>query len=261
MKTRIISGIIMGGIVLAVLIAGYLWSPWIITVSVGILAVIAVIELLKNVAEINSKYTLIGASIFVFLNQLFPVASDFSLLIAVIYFIYAVAGTLKNHEKYNLSHILCSCFAPLFISYAFVFLNYIIIFENNVYYLLLLFNFSSVCDMGAYFTGVTIGKHKLCPKISPKKTVEGAIGGILSSIIVSIVLAVCFSKSLWIIALTVPFCILGMIGDLFASAIKRSVDLKDYGNLIPGHGGILDRLDSILMISPVMALLITAGIM
>jgi len=132
-------------------------------------------------------------------------------------------------------------------------LNGIISGENGIYYLLLLLNFSSVCDMGAYFVGVTLGKHKLCPNLSPKKTVEGAIGGIVSSLVVTAILCLCFHKTMWImLLLTIPFCILGMIGDLFASAIKRAVGIKDYGNLIPGHGGVMDRLDSIIMIAPLM---------
>jgi phosphatidate cytidylyltransferase len=127
-----------------------------------------------------------------------------------------------------------------------------------------LFNFSSVCDMGAYFVGVTMGKHKLCPNISPKKTIEGAVGGIASSIVVSLILILAFGKTDMLIptlVFTIPLCVLGMIGDLFASSIKRSVGLKDYGSLIPGHGGILDRVDSILMIAPLLYLLITVGVL
>ena len=116
--------------------------------------------------------------------------------------------------------------------------------------------------MGAYFTGVTIGKHKLCPNLSPKKTVEGAIGGIVSSVIVTLIITLCFKTSIILpLILTVPLCILGMAGDLFASAIKRSVGIKDYGKLIPGHGGILDRVDSIIMIVPVMYLMIFFGVL
>ena len=140
-------------------------------------------------------------------------------------------------------------------------LNGVIIDGKGIYYLLLLLNFSSVCDMGAYFVGVTCGKHKLCPNISPKKTVEGAIGGIVSSIVFSLIISICFGNfSVGLLLMTIPFCILGMLGDLFASAIKRSVNLKDYGNLIPGHGGILDRVDSIIMIAPLLYLCITLGV-
>lgn len=260
MKTRIISGIVMGAIVAAILTLGYLWNTTVITISIGLLAVVAVYELLHNAVKIKSILSLLGAAVFVFLNTLLPIGSDKGLILAVVYFVYAAFCTLKNHKKFSLAHILGVCFAPVALSTAFNFLNYIIINEKNIYYLLLLFNFSSVCDMGAYFVGVTLGKHKLCPEISPKKTVEGAAGGILSSMVVTVILYFVFKKTLLApLLLTIPFCILGMIGDLFASAIKRSVDLKDYGSLIPGHGGVLDRLDSILMIAPVMGIAISLG--
>lgn len=261
MKTRIISGIVMGVIVAAVLAAGYIWNTVVITAAIGIISAIAVYELLHNAVKVESKFSLIGAMVFVFLNSFISIGSDRSLLLAIAYFVYAAIFTLKNHKSFSLAHILGVCFAPVALSTAFNFLNYIIINEKNIYYLLLLLNFSSVCDMGAYFVGVTLGKHKLCPEISPKKTVEGAVGGILSSMVFTVILFCIFTKNLWPpLLLTIPFCILGMIGDLFASAIKRSVDLKDYGNLIPGHGGILDRLDSILMIAPVMGITMALGI-
>ena len=117
--------------------------------------------------------------------------------------------------------------------------------------------------MGAYFIGVNFGTHKLCPEISPKKTVEGALGGILSSIIISFLFTLIFNvnKAYILIPLTLVFCIIGMLGDLFASAIKRSVGIKDYGNLIPGHGGILDRLDSVLFIAPLLYAVISLGVL
>ena len=133
-----------------------------------------------------------------------------------------------------------------------------------MFYLLLVLNYSSVCDIGAYFVGVSMGKTKLCPAISPKKTVEGAIGGIVSSAIVGLVITLCFGlydKILPVMLLTIPFCIAGMAGDLFASIIKRKVGIKDYGDLIPGHGGVLDRVDSILFIAPLVFSAIFLGIL
>ena len=136
--------------------------------------------------------------------------------------------------------------------------------NNGLFYLLLLLNFSSICDMGAYFVGVTCGKHKLCPEISPKKTVEGAVGGLAVSLIFSIVIVLLFKmndKFVSTLIFTVPLSIVGILGDLFASIIKRNADIKDYGALIPGHGGILDRFDSILLIAPVLYLLISLGVL
>ena len=153
---------------------------------------------------------------------------------------------------------------PAVLAFGFSCIGGVINHRDGLYYLLLTLNFSSVCDMGAYFVGSACGKHKLCPEISPKKTVEGAVGGIVSSIVVSVIILLCFGRAAelpLLLLLTIPFCILGMFGDLFASAIKRSVGLKDYSHLIPGHGGILDRFDSILLIAPVMYLCVMRGIM
>lgn len=97
-----------------------------------------------------------------------------------------------------------------------------------------------------------MGKHKLCPVISPKKTWEGAIGGILGSMILCLVFGLIFMRHAIVICLIVGFLgsIISMFGDLTASIFKRKMGIKDYGNLIPGHGGILDRFDSILFTAP-----------
>ena len=107
-------------------------------------------------------------------------------------------------------------------------------------------------DICAYFAGVTMGKHKLCPVISPKKTWEGAIGGILGSMILCLIFGLIFMRHAIILCLIVGFLgsIISMFGDLTASIFKRKMGIKDYGNLIPGHGGILDRFDSILFTAP-----------
>ena len=264
MKTRIISGIIMGVIVACVLALGFLVQPIIITLAVALIAAGAVYELIHNAAGIKSKIAVTGSIVFAFLYVVFSDNSVFikpyyslwlspelvnSLLL--IYFLFAVIIILKSHKDFDLGKIVSLFALPLPYAYAFSCLSSVIKHPDGIYYLLLLLNFSSVCDMGAYFVGVTMGKHKLCPNLSPKKTVEGAVGGIVSSIVVTVIISLCFAKSLVIpMLLTIPFCVLGMLGDLFASAIKRSVGLKDYSNLIPGHGGILDRVDSIIMIAP-----------
>ncbi|MCM1165620.1 MAG: phosphatidate cytidylyltransferase [Lachnospiraceae bacterium] len=114
-------------------------------------------------------------------------------------------------------------------------------------------------DSGAYFVGTFLGKHKLCPDISPKKTVEGLIGGIIT---VGVVVAVqCLVYNLILptevkmsYAVLIPVgmvaCGVGVLGDLSASVIKRQYDVKDFGNLMPGHGGVLDRFDSVLFVAP-----------
>ena len=264
MKTRIISGIILGAVIAGIITLGMLVSHIFIIAVLGIISAIAVYELLCNVAKIESKLSLYGAVVYSFL-ACFCMAENITyyVILSIAYSLFAVIVTLKNHKDFDLAKILVSLSMPMVLSFAFSCFGLVINNSKGLYYLLLLFNFACVCDMGAYFVGVTMGKHKLCPEISPKKTVEGAIGGILVSVIVSLIIVLCFSateKIVITLLLTIPLCIVGMMGDLFASAIKRSVGLKDYGNLIPGHGGILDRFDSMLLIAPVLVALITVGV-
>lgn len=264
MKTRIISGIVMGVIVAAVIAAGLLINSLIITAAIAVIAAVAAYELIHNAVGIKSKAAIAGACIYAGL-AVFSLRFTYHcfFILSVAYFLYAVIMVLKNNKEFTLAHIASLCGLPTALGFAFSCLDGILNKETGggLYYLLLLLNFSSVCDMGAYFTGVTIGKHKLCPNISPKKTVEGSVGGIVSSMIFTVIISLCFKTDMLIpILLTVPFCIIGMLGDLFASSIKRSVGLKDYGSLIPGHGGILDRVDSIIMIVPSLYLLMVHGV-
>jgi phosphatidate cytidylyltransferase len=103
-------------------------------------------------------------------------------------------------------------------------------------------------DIFAYFSGYLLGKHKLCPSISPKKTVEGAVGGLLGSMVLTLVFLYFFSPDLLLHGLWIGFMgsLLSQVGDLVASMFKRKLGIKDYGTLIPGHGGILDRFDSVV---------------
>ena len=127
--------------------------------------------------------------------------------------------------------------------------------KNGLFLLIMALCGAWIADTGAYFTGVAIGKHKLCPEISPKKTIEGFIGGILTT---AIVYAVAFSLYFGftparaaIAFVTGAFCaVVGAIGDLSASMVKRQIGFKDYGKIMPGHGGLMDRFDSVLFVLP-----------
>ena len=123
-----------------------------------------------------------------------------------------------------------------------------------------------VADAGAYFAGTFFGKHKLCPNISPKKTVEGAVGGIIVDIVVMLLCGVAFSQLYYGGAVGVNYpvlfliglfgSVLSMMGDLSFSLIKRSCHIKDFGQVIPGHGGILDRFDSVIFTAPFVYILV-----
>lgn len=129
------------------------------------------------------------------------------------------------------------------------------------FYFVSIFALPWMCDAGGFFVGATLGKHKLCPKISPKKTVEGAIGGVIFCIISAVIVWVLFQNIFMpqlkfnffgLLILAVLNAVISIIGDLSFSLIKRSLDIKDYSSIFPGHGGMIDRFDSIIFTAPVM---------
>ncbi|MBR3300011.1 MAG: phosphatidate cytidylyltransferase [Clostridia bacterium] len=278
MKTRIISAAVMISVVIAAITVGKLYYPPVITAFIAVLTGIAVYELIHNAAGLKSiPLCLIPVGYSVIMSFLLDKSlyagfeggrvGDFfgkaPAYLTIVYFLIAVFFLLLREKEFSLERILAYTAYPMILSYAFSSLGGIISFESGIYYLLLLVNFASVCDTGAYFVGSFLGKHKLCPNISPKKTVEGSIGGIAASLIVSLILAACYGShgNLAVtLAMTVLLCIVGMMGDLFASVIKRRAGIKDYGNLIPGHGGILDRFDSMLLIAPILYMLMKTGV-
>ena len=118
-----------------------------------------------------------------------------------------------------------------------------------------------IADTGAYFSGVALGKHKLCPEISPKKTIEGLVGGILTTAIVYTAAFSCYygftGKRAAVAFITGAVCaVIGTVGDLSASMVKRQIGFKDYGKIMPGHGGLMDRFDSVLFVLPTFYLFI-----
>ena len=141
--------------------------------------------------------------------------------------------------------------------------------------ILLILCFAWGGDTCAYFAGRAFGKHKLCPVVSPKKTVEGAIGGVLGTMVFGVVATVIYSiaanrmeaftrtnigVSMYVIIalLACVAAVLGIYGDLFASVVKRQCGIKDYGTIFPGHGGILDRFDSVMFIAPFVTMVVIA---
>ena len=137
--------------------------------------------------------------------------------------------------------------------------------KNGVYIFVLVFVAAWMCDIFAYFTGRFFGKHKLAPHLSPKKTVEGSIGGIIFSVLGCVLYGIIVEQATDLNARYVTLALIGLIlsvisqiGDLWASLIKREYGVKDYSQMMPGHGGIMDRFDSILAISTVLMALAMA---
>lgn len=286
MKTRIISGIVMIMLVALVLVAGLRWNSLVITAFLAVLAAFGVYELIHNALGVkrmaaNLVPALFSAGLVFALSHWFSslyemargseevyydaayTAPLVAIILCTVYVIACAIIIFIWHNDFSLAQIVGILGMPFIYSAAFACLNSIIADTGRIYYLLLIANFSSICDTGAYFIGVKFGKRKLIPAISPKKTVEGAIGGIVSSLVVTVIIMLCFGFSAKLplaLVCTVPMCIIGMIGDLLASAIKRAAGIKDYGDLIPGHGGVLDRVDSILMLAPAMYIFVLLGV-
>ena len=255
MLTRIISGLTMVAIVLAVLFT-HSYTPWVTVLFISALTAVAVKEILYNTGIIKNKIIVSGAIVFATAaNILYFYMPTLVVPLTVAYVVFIVVGAVIWAEEFTPTCVASAIAFPSVLAYAFSCI-YAIYGGYGFVYLFLIANCSAICDAGAYFVGVTLGKHKLCPKISPKKTVEGAVGGIIVSEIVTVVtvfVANIRTELVPLMMITFILCIVGMIGDLFASVIKRAVGIKDYGKLIPGHGGILDRFDSILLIAPVFA--------
>lgn len=140
-------------------------------------------------------------------------------------------------------------------SYVYItgFLSHIYLLRGiDVRFCWLIFIIAFATDTFAYFSGLTFGKNKLVPSISPKKTIEGSIGGVLGAVLCSVIFAYFtgIESLIFIAVLAFLGSLVSQMGDLFASTIKRHYDIKDFSNIIPGHGGVIDRIDSVLLLAP-----------
>ena len=167
------------------------------------------------------------------------------------------------NKKKNIVDVAITLLSIVYIPFLFSFLKYILSMENGRIYILYVILGAFACDTFAFLVGVKFGKHKLSPNISPKKTIEGSIGGILGVIVTYILITIIANKFFnfnmnIIISLisAIIVSVVGQFGDLFASLIKRYCGVKDFGSIMPGHGGVLDRLDSVLFVAPIVYIII-----
>ncbi|MBN4067789.1 phosphatidate cytidylyltransferase [Alkaliphilus transvaalensis] len=183
---------------------------------------------------------------------------DYYLLYFVVITFFFAAKLLFAHNKYNVVDIATTIFGILYIG---LMLGHSFFFIKHDYFFMiwLVFIIAWATDTSAYFSGYLFGNKKLCPEISPKKTVEGAIGGICGSVLASAAFAYIMIPEQMFLVILLGFLgsITSQIGDLIASAIKRHAGIKDFGNIVPGHGGILDRFDSIIFTIPLVYYFVT----
>ena len=257
MKQRIITGVIAAALFIPFVVYGHL--PF--TILVYVIAAIGIVELLKmKDIPLLSIPTLIGVLLtFIlilpstFSKDLFA-NTDYSklelLMIAVVLLlIYTVV--VKNHFNFDhVGFILISC---LYVGIGFHY--FIETRAAGIEYIIFALLIVWTTDSGAYFIGRKLGKRKLWPEISPNKTVEGFVGGIVAAVVLAIVMQLIYpiaSSWLSLIVISIIASIFGQLGDLVESAIKRHYGVKDSGKLLPGHGGILDRFDSLIFVLPLL---------
>ena len=239
-------------------------------VTVGVISAVAVYELLGATKTANTGrlgiYPILSAILIPVLAcfENFAVTGIFViLLLLAVLFVEAILA-YKTPQPVTLEQIVMSMFAggilPLFLS-SLVLLRAM---DNGRLYVVIPFVIAFLSDAGAYFVGLKFGRHKLIPKVSPKKTIEGSIGGFAVAILAMIILCVVLNLTMDF-SISVPLAILYgifgsaicQLGDLAFSLIKREYNIKDFGNLLPGHGGMLDRFDSMVFVAPLVCFLVT----
>ena len=254
MKQRIISGVAGVILLIAVLALG---TPF-VEIAVALIAAMASVEL-SNATGISSNKKLLLTTV---VGTVFLVASHFfgNALFTPAMYIYIVAVFavyMINMETLKLWEIATSLFLSLYV--AFMFGHLILVRNMNNGHLLVWFIFigAFITDTAALFGGKFFGKHKLCPKLSPKKTIEGAISGVIGCILATLIYCLICRIGFGVFphygqAIIIAFgaSVVSQVGDLSASCIKRQFGIKDYGKIMPGHGGVMDRFDSVLFVAP-----------
>lgn len=255
MAERLISAAAAIALLFAVLYVNSVLHIEIAVYVIAVLAIIALNEMYKPLKITKYKSLCIIGTITT-LAVIF--AGEYSGIIVSIAIMLFFAAAVFNHEKIRFNTICTALFVTLYISFGFHYLETMLKLECGLGMLFFVLIAAFVTDSGAYFTGRAIGKHKLAPNLSPKKTVEGSVGGVVCSVIAIFVYKYIMQYAYTGIELNTANIIVnvtiaavaGEIGDLSASLVKRELGIKDYGKIMPGHGGVLDRFDSILFVAP-----------
>lgn len=265
MKTRVLSGIcIFTFLVLLVLTSGI---PFVLNAVTALIAAAGIYEIFKVGRLASRKGLTAGAMVFCalfvfFSDPVFPWHGEILVIATFLLVLLTFTYYLKEYKNTALPDLAFALIMTFLVAYFFSAVVLTRRTEHGFWNLIMIYLLAWVPDTGAYFSGFFFGKHKLAPVISPKKTVEGAVGGLLVCVGISYLFA-------WLVGLTgaavnygivVVYAVLGtliaILGDLTASLIKRHFDVKDYSNLIPGHGGIMDRFDSIWFVAPFVYLMV-----
>lgn len=276
MKTRIISGVV--GVVLLVGLMFLINTP-VFSIAVALLSLIAVHEI-TGVAKVENKFIRALSMIFAAAT---PIVIDYNLLsrfeipyssVLIVFTLVILILMLSQYEKTKFEHVAISFFSAVAVPFSFSVLIMLRDFhettkfsdKHSLFFIIFALCCAWLTDTFAYFVGSKFGKHKMSPKISPKKSVEGAIGGVVGAAVLNTVLVIIFNQfvfesnpiSVWfVIPVSIVLSVISMLGDLSASVIKRNYGAKDFGKIMPGHGGVMDRFDSCLFTLPTLYFIIS----
>lgn len=248
---------IITGIMLIISVFSMVWfNRIILVIGLIIISNIAIFEM--NSALSKMKYAGILPYAYTF-NTIFLLASYnfnertifplFTIYIIFLFIIMVLDGKITFNE------VLSNTFTSVYITFPYAYL----LFLNNKKWVLYAFAITAVTDTFAYIFGMSFGKHKLIERLSPKKTIEGSIGGVIGGVFFTYLFLIVFKIEHRFVIYLAAFIItiISQIGDLFASYIKRIAGIKDYGNILMGHGGIMDRFDSLLLVVPIIYIFIS----
>ena len=263
MKTRLISAAVLLPILLLII---WVLPKWIAMIVIGAMSAIAAYELLYRTGLVRHMRLVTYCMISAFLVSVwsyFDMHQGWGMLGTMVFICALFAEMMTNHVKVRFEKLCLCLVGGLLIPYLMTSLIRILAVYSGRYTIAIPFILAFLPDSGAYFAGMHFGRHKLAPVISPNKTIEGAVGAALTAIVgmllYCVIMDLAFDKQVDY-AIALLYGVLGaaadIFGDLMLSAVKRQTGIKDYGTLIPGHGGILDRFDSMLMVGPLVEVLL-----
>ena len=251
-KTRLISGIVLVIIALATIISG----SWILFFTLLAVSLIGMRELYK-VMKVSDEHVTVLELVGYLGAVLYHIAmkadfGNYGTMAIIISMILILFVYVFGYPKYHAEQVMAAFFGVVYVAVMLSFIYLTRSLPDGKFLVWLIFLCSWGCDTCAYCVGMLIGKHKMAPVLSPKKSIEGAVGGVAGAALLGVIYAAATQGKMAEYALICAVgALISMVGDLAASAIKRNQNIKDYGKLIPGHGGILDRFDSVIITAPV----------